>query len=173
MSAGTLATPACDEVVEDVRKELSAARAEVASLELELYGEPIPWPHDVEPRMTEDAFRRTMDEVLAECWPDAKMTQMDCAEPPCMAVLFDAGDPSDCPAWTRTHGIAAGMSTRPVDCGGEQKRMTILLPPSGKYATVDEMMAASGKEDPAVQENFTRRFMARTRDLHLDAPCPE
>lgn len=149
-----------------VSRELDEEREVRQLLERELYGEPIPWPAEVPPERTESGYRAALTEVLATCRPTWTLGELDCAEPPCIAVIWPSDarmePPVDCPPWVDRYGPTAQSAAQSVDCGGKGRRLILLSP-----SHLDPVPVA------AVElENRARRIKSRWDELRHDAKCP-
>lgn len=96
---------------------------------------PVQWPDDRPEKFTEAGFRSVMEEALSGCDVPLELQRLDCAEPPCIAVMrttsegWHAALVNDCPTWNETYGTTVSMDDGTIDCVGAEEEGYALLSP--------------------------------------------
>jgi hypothetical protein len=153
-----------------LRAELAVARATIDSLRLSIEGSPLSWDDGPAEAFRAEAYEQTLAEALQACAPPAEFVQMDCDEPPCIAVLRVTGPTwrndlvNGCPTWSEAYGLKTAQSTGSVDCDGVPQRFALLSPVD------EEWLDGLGKDG---RENRWRRLQHRWEQHQGDLPCPE
>lgn len=167
-----LPTRGPEELLEEHRRELTGLRREldivsgrVHALEAELYGHPLSWA-EAELRLDtlpETAFREGLIRSSRRCRAGWELVEIDCSEPPCVALL--RGDPlqvdtvktrlSDCEAWGAATPV---VSSEVVDC------------PEGEPHAYHHLWFGEVPEG-AFYQNLRRRLQARIVDLLQSNAC--
>lgn len=148
--------------------ELEALEARRAELEQALFGDPIPWPDEVEERYRPEAFEAHVRQAVEACAPPVEITGFDCSEPPCFVLLratgpgWYAGLVDDCPAWSEVYGTETSSFSTGVRCpAGAAERMAMIGPAP----------AALLGEDAALEERWVLRRDQRIQEAKLGWTC--
>ena len=139
-------TPSDDAGATTCHDAIAERLAEIDELRRAAYGEPIPFPPDLEPHLLPEAVEERAQRVMTEC-PELGWTlhEVDCSEYPCITFWDAPGDrwdapgdgPDDrssperideCPAWGDRpgQGKALKVSCCHTDPGGASRQLVVL-----------------------------------------------
>ena len=169
-----------DPELDRLRQVVELQEAAIRDLSEQLYGTELAWPTDTPPEQTEGGFTDAIDDVLSTCQLAVDRIQVECSEPPCIAVLdgvdFEGkpvatqkqkgnpGSVQSCGPWTQRYGTSSRLSTTTLDCENGVSRRVYMIspawpkPPEGQKLSREEL------------EKQARRWNRRTSDL-ADQVC--
>jgi len=136
--------------------------------ELAASGEPIPWPEDRPERFQRAGYLAALEEAIDSCAPPVELAGIDCAEPPCIALLRAGQDWHDalvnrCPAWRDRYGTTVSQSVGSIDCeDGSTEKIAMLSPYD------EEWEEGLGKDELG---EVRQRLQHRWEQLRGDVSC--
>lgn len=88
------------------------------------FGEPLPWIGTAEEKYHPSKFRRVLFSALEHCGAGLKLVDLECAEPPCIALVEFSTEQqllpafTQCKPWVSEYGDAVTVTSNPVQCPG-------------------------------------------------------
>lgn len=172
-SAPAASAPASERRVRELEEENARLRGQIADMEAEWRGTPLPWPEGLPEPLTPSGFERTVRRAVAECAPELEIVRFECSEPPCLTVLrVDDAPPNwwnelvnQCPTWVDayTSGVASGSGSAVCEDGREEH-----------YQLLGWSLSLADGQDPVpreVTENRSKRFMTRVKAVEESWRC--
>lgn len=129
--------PAPDQQVVELSSALRICEQGAASLYEEVYGKPRKWDADVPDEFRPEAFEKRVRDAVARCTPSFDLEDIDCSEPPCLAVLREneGGNWNDfvneCVEWYEAYGNSVTVFAADAQCGDGTTEHVVLLGPAG------------------------------------------
>jgi hypothetical protein len=153
--------PAAEERVRELEAEVSELQRRLESAGVRPPAAPVAWPEGRPDKFTEAGLRASMQTALESCDVPAELVGLECAEPPCIAMLRTTSDGwhdalvNSCPAWNDTYGTTVSMDDGKVDCGGGESESVALLSPYDHEWREELDKDASGNVGQRLQERWT------------------
>lgn len=136
---------------------------------------PLEWPADLPPELTPEHFTRELEAVAEACGFADRLQTIDCASPPCMALVLSPADekapsigPSTCPEWAERWGDAVAQHSSDVLCddGSVQTMQAV-----GPYVPALDERVDKPEPDPDDPWTGMRAFLARVENMGADVGC--
>lgn len=159
----------CQTDLEEATEKAQAAEAElrfsrylVDSLTAEAFGPRLEWPADIPEVMEPGAFQDNVERAFEQCNPSAHLLDVNCDEPPCLAVLEPTGPEwwhqlvNDCAPWSDAYSTAGAMVTREVECPDGTSTMVVVLSAPGVAKRLSD---SSGQSSDAISKRIDYRAL--------------
>ena len=161
-----------------LKQEIELQAEEIDSLvdDLEeLTGTPLSWSPGWPEPLSPAGFRSSVEDAFGTCQPPGELVDIDCGEPPCLAVLRQAGEErpgiegfiEGCPRWRELFGEESNKLTRCrrlVSCpDGREERILFL----GSSRAVEHLDPQTHDE----RANLKRRLEERCEELRSNWQC--
>ncbi len=153
----------------ELEGEIGGIEVLVRTYEEQLFGQPLAWPGQVRHELSSSGFRDQVERALGECDPDVDLIDIDCSEPPCLALLRIRSEDwrtqlvTQCAPWsdpfgTETSGISFSVTC--TDGSTEQAEMI--------GAPLQKVFGGTAEEHA---EAMATRLQARKLRPQLDWVC--
>jgi hypothetical protein len=135
----------------ELEREVATVESLVRTYEEQLFGPPLAWPTQVPHALSATGFRDQVEIALGECDPDVDLIDIDCSEPPCLALLRIRSERwrdqlvTECSRWSEPFGAQTSGSSFSVTCAdGSEEQAEMLGAPLRKILgeTADEQAEA-------------------------------
>jgi hypothetical protein len=156
--------------IAELQRELALHKVAKETYEVELYGEPVEWPEmgELPAAYQPDRFRIMLAEALREC--EADLVDVECSEPPCLALLRSHDRDHDgplldrCAGWADQFGGATSGKHMHIECADGSRERVHFVAPSARELLPDD----HHDEDWA---NLRKRLTQRYEQIELGWEC--
>lgn len=135
----------CADAVETLEGELDVAERLIEDLTLEAYGEQPEWPTELPLELTPEGFTDQVERAAERCVPGT-LVDVECTEPPCLAVFRPQSDDwwnrfvNECEGWAGPYGSSVTALQFLADCPDGSVEAVVMLGATELSEQVDEAL---------------------------------